>query len=273
MGLPLVTTLHHPLTVDRRASFLRDKSLRDALGTMAFYPIGMQASVARRVERLFTSSIASTREIERDFQVDPARMRMVANGVDTELFSPDATVARHENEILCVGRAGDPNKGIESLVGALPHLPKAVRLTLVDDDYPESIARKRAAELGCAHRLDIVGRVSTEELLKLYRRAAVVVVPSRYEGFGLPAAEAMACGTPVVATAAGALPEVIQTGGGGLLVPRGDARGMARQIAALLADPERRRALGAAGRRGVEVAYAWPRVAARTAEVYAELVS
>jgi glycosyltransferase involved in cell wall biosynthesis len=273
LGLPLVTTIHHPLSVDRRASFVRDEGLRDAIGPMAFYPIGMQSNVARRVDRLFTSSQASAREIERDFGVPPERIRMVANGVDTELFSPDRSVARQEKEILCIGRASDPNKGIKTLIEALPHLPPDVRLTLVDDDHPENVARERAVELGCMERLDIVGRVPIEALLNLYRRAALVVVPSRYEGFGLPAAEAMACETPVVATAAGALPEVIETGGGGVLTPRDDARGIAREIDELLANPARRRALGEAGRRGVVSAYAWPSVASRTAEVYSELVS
>jgi glycosyltransferase involved in cell wall biosynthesis len=273
LGLPLVTTIHHPLTVDRRFSFVRDEGFRDALGTMTFYPVGMQAAVARRVDRLFTSSLESARTIERDFGVRRERIRMVANGVDTELFSPDPSVPRNPDEILCVGRASDPNKGLTTLIDALPHLPPAARLTLVDDDEPDNVARKRAARIGVANRLDIVGRVEIERLVSLYRSAALVVVPSRYEGFGLPAAEAMACGTPVVACAAGALPEVVKTGGGGLLVPPNDPRALARAITALLEDPGRRAELGVVGRKGIESAYAWPSVAARTAEVYAELAA
>jgi glycosyltransferase involved in cell wall biosynthesis len=273
LGLPLVTTIHHPLTVDRRFSFVRDEGFRDALGTMTFYPVGMQAAVARRVDRLFTSSLESARTIERDFGVRRERIRMVANGVDTELFSPDPSVPRNPDEILCVGRASDPNKGLTTLIDALPHLPPAARLTLVDDDEPDNVARKRAARIGVANRLDIVGRVEIERLVSLYRSAALVVVPSRYEGFGLPAAEAMACGTPVVACAAGALPEVVKTGRGGLLVPPNDPRALARAITALLEDPGRRAELGVVGRKGIESAYAWPSVAARTAEVYAELAA
>jgi glycosyltransferase involved in cell wall biosynthesis len=273
LGLPLVTTIHHPLTVDRRASFVRDVDFRDAIGTMTFYPIGMQSTVARRVERLFTSSRASAREIHRDFGVARERIRMVANGVDTEIFSPAPETPRNPREILCVGRASDPNKGIRTLIEAIPELPPDVRLTLVDDAHPDNTARKRARELGCEDRVDIVGRVPLETLIGLYRRAAVVVVPSRYEGFGLPAAEAMACGTPVVATAAGALPEVVETGGGGLLVPRDDAPALARAVRRLLDDAALRERLGARGRRGIVEAYAWPRVAERTAGVYEEVVA
>ena len=273
LGLPVVTTIHHPLSVDRRASFVRDESFRDAIGTMTFYPIGMQSVVARRLERVLTSSRASATEIERDFGVRAEQLRMVANGVDTDLYTPDPSVARDPNEILCVGRASDPNKGLHTLVEALAQLPAPIHLTLVDDDHPDNEARKRARALGCADRLSLVGRIPNEELVSLYRRAALVVVPSRYEGFGLPAAEAMACATPVVATRAGALPEVIGTGGGGVLVDRENPEALAKGIARLLEQPEARARLGERGRRGVTETYAWPKVASATAEVYSEAVA
>jgi glycosyltransferase involved in cell wall biosynthesis len=273
LGLPVVSTVHHPLSVDRRASFARDDSLSAAIGTVQFYPIGMQAAVARRIDRVLTSSESSAREIARDFAVRPDRLSMVGNGLDTELFRPDPAVPRSASEILCVGRASDPNKGIATLIEALARLPGHVRLTLVDDDHPLHEGRRRARVLGCADRLDVVGRVSIEELLALYRRAALVVVPSRYEGFGLPAAEAMACGTPVVATAAGALPEVLRAGRGGLLVPRGDPEALAKAIVTLLEQPATRLALGARARSGIEAAFAWPVVAARTAGVYRQVLA
>jgi glycosyltransferase involved in cell wall biosynthesis len=273
LGLPVVTTIHHPLSVDRRASFARDRNLSEAIGSMQFYPVGMQGAVARRIDRVFTSSSASARDLERDFRVEPARLRMVANGVDTELFRPDPAAPRDPFELLCIGRASDPNKGIRTLIEALALLPAPVRLTLVDDDSEGNPARQRAAELGCADRLHLVGRVETEELLALYRRAALVVVPSRHEGFGLPAAEAMACGTPVVAAHAGALPEVVNTAGGGILVESQSPEALAKGISRLLEQPAARAELGVRGRRGVEAAYAWPRVALATAAAYAELVA
>jgi glycosyltransferase involved in cell wall biosynthesis len=233
----------------------------------------MQSFVARRLERIFTSSTASARQIVRDFGVDAQRLRMVANGVDTELYCPDPDAKRNENEILCVGRASDPNKGIRSLIDALARLPRGVRLTLVDEDHPNSSLRKRARELGCGDRLQIAGRVPVEELVALYRRAALVVVPSRYEGFGLPAAEAMACGTPVVATTAGALPEVVGRAGGGVLVEPDHPEALAKAVTSLLEQPAARAELGARGRRGVVDAFAWPRVAQATADVYAEAVA
>lgn len=272
IGLPVVTTIHHPLSVDRRASFARDRSFREALGTMELYPVGMQAFVARQLDRVLTSSAQSGREIVRDFRVRPERLRMVWNGLDTDLFRPLAGVSRASAELLCVARAADPNKGVPVLLEALVRLPAHVTLTLVDEASAENPARERARALGVEGRVHITGRVETHELLQLYARASLVVVPSLYEGFGLPAAEAMACGAPVVATAAGALPEVMRVGAGGVLVPPGDPAALAEGILGLLASPETRIALGARARARIIETFSWPRVAQATLAVYVELL-
>ena len=271
-GLPMVSTIHHPLSVDRRASFVRDQTTTDAIGTMQFYPIGMQSFVARRMDRVLTSSGASARAILRDFGVRKDRLEMVWNGLDTGLYSPDPSVPRSESEILCVGRASDPNKGIKTLIEALARLGSAVRLTLVDAGSSGNEARGWARSLGCADRFDITGRIPNDDLVHLYRRAALVVVPSRYEGFGLPAVEAMACGTPVVATSAGALPEVMRVGGGGVLVPKDDPGALAEAIASLLGHPEMRREMGSRARPLIEATFSWPRVAERTAQIYLDVL-
>lgn len=270
LGMPVLSTVHHPLTVDRRASFRRDKSLREAVGTVEFHPVGMQAYVARHLDAVITSSHASAREIRRDFGVRAERLHMLGNGLDTELFAPDPAVTRADDEILCVGRWSDPNKGIGFLVEALAKLPTA-KLVLVDEDHPQHDARKIARAGGYEDRITITGRVETDELVRLYRRAAIVAVPSLYEGFGLPAAEAMACGAPVVAAASGALPEVVETGGGGLLVPPADPDALAKALGTLLEQPDARRRLGESARSRIVDAYSWPRIAARTANLYSEL--
>ncbi|MCG8592227.1 MAG: glycosyltransferase family 4 protein [Proteobacteria bacterium] len=273
LGLPIVTTVHHPLSVDRRASFVRDRNLVEAIGTMQFYPLGMQAFVARRLDRVLTSSRESARQIEGDFRVRPERIAHVGNGLDVDLYSPDPQVSREPGELLCVGRAADPNKGIHNLIRALAHLPPSVRLTLVDRDEPDGAVFRWAREAGVAERLTVTGRLETDALVHLYRRASLCVVPSRYEGFGLPAVEAMACGTPVVACAAGALPEVLEVGGGGILVPPDDPEALAKGIASLLEQPETRARLGSEARERVCAAYSWSSVAAATAEVYREVAA
>jgi glycosyltransferase involved in cell wall biosynthesis len=268
MGLPVVTTVHHPLTVDRRASFRRDDSLLQAIGTMKFYPIGMQSFVSRRLDAVFTSSEVCKRQIADDFGVRPERLVNLRNGLDTELFSPDPGVARASDEILCVGRSTDPNKGIDTLIAALARVPGHVRLTLVDDDGSDNKVRRWAREKGVQDRITLTGRVDSSALIELYRRATLVVVPSRFEGFGLPAVEAMACGTPVVATRAGALTEVIERTRGGLLVERDDPAALAAGITRLVGDPDLRETLAKRGREQVVLAYSWPQIGRATADAY-----
>jgi glycosyltransferase involved in cell wall biosynthesis len=272
MGLPVVTTVHHPLTVDRRASFVRDETLLQAIGTMKFYPIGMQSFVARRLDAVFTSSEVCRRQIAQDFGVRPDRLVNLRNGLDTELFSPDPGVARDPLEILCVGRSSDPNKGIRTLIAALAKLTAPARLTLVDDDAPDNKVRRWARECGVLERVTLTGRVDSSALVGLYRRAALVVVPSRFEGFGLPAVEAMACGTPVVATRAGALAEVVERTGGGLLAPRDDPGALALAIGRLLSDPGLRDDLARRGRERVLEAYSWPQIARATEAAYLDVL-
>ena len=273
LGLPVVTTVHHPLTVDRRTSFARDTTFRDALGTMFFYPIGMQSFVARRLDRVLTSSEASAMQIVRDFGVSAERVVNVWNGLDTDLYSPDPDALRSEGELLCVGRANDPNKGVKTLIEALARLGGEATLTLVDSDHPDNPVFRWAREAGVGDRLTVTGQIPTDELVALYRRATLTVVPSRFEGFGLPAVEAMACGTPVVASDAGALPEVLRLAGGGLLVERNDPNALAKGITTLLEQEQTRALLGARGRRGVVASLSWARVAEATAGVYAEVLA
>ncbi len=272
LGLPVVSTIHHPLTVDRRASFVRDTNLAEAIGTMQFYPIGMQSFVSRRLDHVVTSSEASAMQIVQDFGVRPERLTNVWNGLDTDLYSPDSSVDRCPTEILCVGRANDPNKGIRNLIEAVAQLPAEIRLRLVDDDHPDNPVFAWARRSGVADRVHVTGRIPIDELVHAYRRATLVVVPSRYEGFGLPAVEAMACGTPVIATEAGALPEVLRLTEGGTLVPRDDPRALSTAIRSMVDDPERRAAVGARARQRVVQSLSWRRVAEATAKIYAEVL-
>ena len=219
-GLPLATTVHHPLTVDFHASLERRRNFKEKYYTVVFYPLGMQGRVIRRCDRVITSSRQSAREIESAFGVSSDRVRMVYNGLDAEFFRPaDGRESRDPNGILFVGNTDDTKKGIPYLFKALALLPGEISLTIVDDGRPcKAYAPGLVEKMGLSSRVSFTGKVSAETLRRLYTSAALVVLPSLYEGFGLPAAEAMACGTPVVATRAGALPEVVGEEAG-ILVP------------------------------------------------------
>jgi glycosyltransferase involved in cell wall biosynthesis len=125
-------------------------------------------------------------------------------------------------------------------------------------------------KLGIGRRVTFTGRVTDEELVRQYARAQVSVVPSVYEGFGLPAGEAMACGVPVISTTGGALPEVV--GDAGILVPPSSPGALSHAISDLLAHPERARELGEFGLQRVRQQFSWQRAAEKTVAVYRKVI-
>ncbi|MFL5401588.1 MAG: glycosyltransferase family 4 protein, partial [Gemmatimonadales bacterium] len=128
-------------------------------------------------------------------------------------------------------------------------------------------------ELGIAGDVTFLGWVPNAELPRYYRAAAVSVIPSLEEGFGIPAAEAMGCEVPVVASDAGGLPEVVEDGVTGLVVPRGDASALANAIGSLLANPQLRRQMGQAGRARALRLFDWDRSAEQFEELYGEVAA
>ena len=130
-----------------------------------------------------------------------------------------------------------------------------------------------AAELGIASDVTFLGWVPNVDLPQYYRAAAVSVIPSLEEGFGIPAAEAMGCEVAVVASDAGGLPEVVENGVTGIVVPRGDAKALAQAIGSLLADPQRRRVMGQAGRERALRLFDWDRSAQQFEDIYREVAS
>ncbi len=271
VGLPVVSTVHHPLTVDRRFSLRRDRTFAEYKGSLTFYPVRSQARVAQRLDAVITSSQASAHEIVRGFHVRPERVHNGLNGVDLPARGRSRrTPARPE--LLFVGRTGDPNKGLEYLLEALARLAPEVQLCVLDR-FPDGTGMAGQIDaLGLAKRVRFIGKLSRTDLERAYRRAAVVIVPSLFEGFGLPAIEALASGTPVVASRAGALPEILEAAGCGRLVPPADSDALAKAISEVLGDWSDYQRAARAARPQIEEHFGWPAVIARTEEVYAEVI-
>ncbi|MCH8995283.1 MAG: glycosyltransferase family 4 protein [Chloroflexi bacterium] len=272
-GLPVVTNIHHPLQVDRENSVRQADTLNDKIRWARFYPFFMQEIVARRMNRIITGSESSAASVIDQFRLPRERVAVIYDGVDTETFRP-LEVARQPDSILYVGNSDDRNKGARYLLEALALLKdrRNFRLTIVDRSNA-FMAPLVARELGIEDRVTITGRVDREQLVRLYSETQLLVSPSLYEGFGLPAAEAMACGTPVLATTAGAFPEVIEDGVSGLLVPPGNAQALADAIEGLMDDSGLRTRLGQAGRRRIVDHFSWRETATRTLALYEEVRS
>ena len=272
-GMPVVANIHHPLSIDRMNQIQQARTVRMKMRKAMFYPFFMQEIVARRLDRIITGSHNSRASVSDAFRLRDGQITTIHDGVDTRTFRP-LEVAKRPNEILFVGNSDDQNKGARYLIEAVKLLDERgidFHLTFKDRLNAQMVPRM-LRDLGLEHRVTFLGRQTVDELVRLYNQAQVLVSPSLYEGFGLPAAEAMACGTPVIATTAGAFPEVIADGETGVLVQPGDARALADAIASLLRDPARRASMGAAGVRRIEEQFSWRVCAERTVALYEDVL-
>ena len=284
LKMPVVATIHHPLPIDRQADLEQASGFRQRWRIRKFYSfIGMQGFVARRLDRVVTVSQSSAKDTNRFFGVRPDKMRVVYNGIDTEIYGMKEDASHNRTGLIMVGNTDDRKKGVLYLLQALQLLRgDGIKLTIVDDaerhsSYIEDVGplpsygSKLVRKLNLDSMVQFTGRLTREELALHYSAAQIAVVPSLYEGFGLPAAEAMACGVPVISTTGGALPEVV--GDTGILVPPRNADALAAAIKQLLTDKQAQQRMSEAGRRRVKERFSWEQAARKTLQVYQEVVT
>ncbi|MEV7086828.1 glycosyltransferase family 4 protein [Streptomyces sp. NPDC093085] len=278
LGAPLVTTIHHPITVDRALDLAAAEDWRRRASVRRWYGFTrMQRRVARRLPSVLTVSGSSRQEITDHLGVPADRIRVVHIGADTGLFAPDPAVPEIPGRIVTTSSADVPLKGLVHLVEALAKLRTehaGAHLVVVGKRAEDGPVAQAIERYGLEGAVEFVKGISDAELVDLIRGAQIACVPSLYEGFSLPAAEAMATGTPLVATTGGAIPEV--TGADGescLAVPPGDAGALAAALGRLLDDAELRARLGAAGRERVLAKFTWARAAQGTADLYREAIA
>jgi glycosyltransferase involved in cell wall biosynthesis len=275
--IPTVATVHHPISLDRAADLHRAVTRRRRTSLKRWYGFTrMQARVARRLPRVVTVSDSARGDIIREFKVDPGRVGVVHNGVDADLFRPLPDVRRVPGRVLTVASADAPIKGLAFLIEAIAKLKteRDVELVVVGKGGLSRGSRDLARRFGVADAIRFEGAVDSLRLVELYAQAQLAVVPSLYEGFSLPAIEAMSCGVPLVTTTGGALPEVVgRNGEAGRLVPPGDAGALAAAIAALLDDEPCRQSLGRTGRSRALSKFTWIQTASQTVDLYREVLA
>jgi glycosyltransferase involved in cell wall biosynthesis len=276
-GWPLLTTLHHPITVDRQLALSHASNPWQQITQRRWFGfLRMQLKVARALPRVVTVSESSKRDIVAQMGVDVDRMTVVPVGVDHTVFRPQADVQPVSGRIMVTSSSDVPMKGLVPLLEAVAKLrtEREVELVVIGNPRAEGRVAKAIDRLDLAPIVRCVSGITDEELARNYAQAEVAVVPSLYEGFSLPAIEAMACGVALVATTGGALPEVVGTDGvTGLLVAPNDPGDLAAAIGRLLDDGPLRRRLGAAGRERVLGRFTWQVTAAGTAEQYRALMA
>jgi glycosyltransferase involved in cell wall biosynthesis len=270
LGLPLVTSIHHPITVDKRLD-LAGLGWLQALSRRRWYGfVRMQGRVARRAGPLITVSESSKKDICHDFRIKSNNVHIVPLGVDTRCFYPRET-PRARGRIVAVASADSPLKGLSTLLRAVAKLLTERDVHLVVIGAPSDATKKLTAQLSLDDKVTFTSGLPDGDYAALLASAEIAVVPSLYEGFSLPAVEHMASGTPLIASRAGALPEV--TGDAAVLTQPGDPEELSVALRRLHDDPAKRMQLAAHGLKRVGERFAWPAVAAATAALYRDVIN
>jgi len=271
--LPVTATIHHPMTVDRRIAVQSTKSILKKFKHMRWYSfIGMQKYVARRLQKIITVSDFSKQDISREFSIPEKRFITIPNGINTDLFHPLDHIKRERDRLIVTNSADTPLKGLYYLIHAVKSLSskRAVKLIVIGTPKKNGGIEKLVKNLQLNDIVEFTGRVDDQRFIEEYARATLAVVPSLYEGFGLPVGEAMACRIPVICTTGGALPEV--AGDAAKIVPPADATALQDAITSLLDNPGECERMAQAGYERVMKNYTWEMTAIKTAEAYRDII-
>jgi glycosyltransferase involved in cell wall biosynthesis len=277
MGLPVLGTIHHPITMDRRLEMEHAETAWQKWSKSRWYAFTkMQTRVAKRLRRVITVSRNSYDDICRDHMVSPDKLFIVPVGVDPELFVPIPGIERNPNQIISTASSDVAMKGQRYLLEALAKLRTdrpELKLVMVGRLKEGSAAQRTIEQLGLGDAVEFVSGITDERIVELYNESACAVVPSLYEGFSLPAIEAMSTGCPLVATTGGAIPEVAGPDGETcyMTIP-GDSESLAAGIRRALEDPVGAQRIGSAGRDRVINRWSWRHTAVRTVDHYRELL-
>lgn len=272
--LPVITTIHHPISIDLEYAVAAGESWWKRLLTRRWYSfVKMQAKTSRALPRMLAVSAAARDSHAEHYGTPTERVRVAFNGIEHSIFHPDETVERETGLIVTTASADAPIKGLDVLLDALARVAAArpnVKLRIVGN-LRKGPAKRALEKHGLTSRVIDGGGLSREEVADLYRRAHVVACPARFEGFGFPAAEAMACGAAVVSSDGGALPEVV--GDCGLVSPVGDAGAMAANLARLLDDPQLARHIGEKATARAQDVFQWKHHALAASRLYTEALA
>lgn len=269
-GFKLLTTIHHPITSDLGIALNACDDKWQRLFIRRWYSfLGMQKRVAAKLDHIVTVSKQSSIDIANAFSLDEKNIHLVYNGIDTKVFKPMQGVKRDPWQIMAVASADQPLKGLRYLLLALSQLVQQypqLSLLLVSKPQEKGETEQLIKRLNLAKHIQFVHGISTNELVKHYAESSIAIVPSVYEGFGLPAGEAMACAVPLIATNGGALPEVV--GHAGVTVAIKDTAAMAAAIEGLLLNEKARKNYAKLGRKHIEENFSWAQAAKEMTALY-----
>jgi glycosyltransferase involved in cell wall biosynthesis len=274
-GHPVVATFHHPITRDLKLALESESRwwMRVMIRRWHHF-LRMQKRVVPKLKHVYTVSEAAQKDICSDFKLSNTQLDVIYNGIDTSVFKPSQSVAKIPNRLVCTASAQSPLKGLKYLILALDLTVREnsdIHLDLISKVQPGSKIDRLIDQLKLRSHITIHSGIETTQLVTLYQRAEICVCPSLYEGFGLPAGEAMACQTAVVSSDGGALPEVV--GDAGIVVPAASAEALAAAVLELLDDDQQRHRLAREGSERILRLFNWAHAAAEVVSLYERAIA
>ncbi|MGZ4919806.1 MAG: glycosyltransferase family 4 protein [Halobacteriota archaeon] len=261
--VPIVQILHH-LPSSERSHSPSSPTARIASTMLA----ALENRALAQAHTIICQSVDTMQKLLFSYPEHVTKATVIPNGVDVQLFKPrngdhKGADVQQPPLILCVARGLETRKGISYLIEAFAAVQRVERAELIiigtDSHGLKQQLLEQTRALGILNAVTFINSVSLHELVALYQRATLTVVPSSLEGFSKPALESMACGTPVVGSAVGAIPELIDDRSGVVVPPR-DSSALADALIRLLQDKERTTSMGAAARQRALTRFSWDTV-------------
>lgn len=271
---PFLTTIHHPITKDRYFALKESTGLINKFAIKRWYRfLRMQKEVAKNLKNILTVSEISKNDIVSDFEVNPTKIKVLPLGIDTDLFSPQENTNTQAMHILCISNAQSKTKGLIYLLQALKALVKiypAMRLTIVGKIPAQSLCGIYIKKHNLLPHIRNLSGINQEQLIHLYRIHQIVVIPSVYEGFCIPALEALSMGKAIIGTYTGGIPNIV--GNCGLLVSPGSANALVDKISFLLDNPKKIQELSKLARQRAITHFQWESIVNDLVHIYRKTI-
>lgn len=274
-GENIIATVHHPITRDREIALDAATTKGHEWLIKRWYNfLQMQEMVVQKLDHILTVSQQSQQDIAQAFARPTEKITVIPNGIDTDIFHPLPHIKRKQWQLITTASSDQPLKGLSVLLNALAQLRAEfpqLQLLVIGKLKPDGVTEKELKSLQLADCVEFKSGISTEELVAAYAESKMAIVPSLYEGFGLPAGEALACGIPLICSDGGALPEVV--GEAALMVKAGDVNELVQAIKKLLLNEVECECLSSAGRLHSLQHLSWRVVGEHLSDYYREVIA
>jgi len=272
--IPLVTTIHHPITKDRRLALEAAATWKERLSINRWHSfLRMQKKVAPQLNRIVCPSNQSKADVIEELKVNEENVNVVLNGIDLDSFNRDERVEKKPYRIITTASADVPLKGLKFLIEAMTEIieeiPEAHLMVLGRAKEKGDIA-KQISRLNLEEKISFRSGLSQSEVVSLYLSSHICVIPSLYEGFGFGAGEAMACGLPLISTQSGGLKEVI--GQEAVIIEAASSEAIVKAVKDLFSNKEKQLALSRAGRKRMEKEFNWMKAAEAYEKIYSKTI-